>query len=194
MYRAKIFVASGDNDLRKKIKTFLQPEGYIITGEAEDGPSALRALRTMATDLVILDSDLPGISGWEVARIIEDERIAAVLLISPTWQREMLERAKEQGIKAFLIKPVSEQALLPAVETTMMNYRKMADLEREVAELKETLESRKIVEKAKGILMQSMGMTEAQAFRRIQQQSMNKSLSMRAVAEAIVLANDIRKK
>ncbi|MHB1127034.1 MAG: ANTAR domain-containing response regulator [Bacillota bacterium] len=194
MFRAKIFVASGDTDLLKKIKSFLQPEGYTITGEAVDGPSALRALRTKETDLVVLDADLPGVNGWEVARIIEDERIASVLLIVPTWQREMLERAREQGVQAFLIKPLSEQTLLPAVETTIMNQRKMADLEREVARLKETLENRKTVERAKGILMETLGISESQAFRRIQQQAMNKSLSMRAVAEAIILSHDIRKK
>ncbi|GAW92003.1 ANTAR domain-containing response regulator [Calderihabitans maritimus] len=193
MYRCKIFIATNDSSLLKKLKTILTKEGYLVTGEAEEGHIALRMIRSMAPDLVILDVELPGMNGLEIAKIIEEDKLAPVILLTPNWQKDYVEKAKEHWVFAFLVKPVEESSLLPLVEVTLVNFQKMLKLEQEVNRLKETLETRKLVERAKGILMETLGLTEGQAFRRIQKQSMDKCVSMRAIAEAIILAHDISK-
>lgn len=187
----KIYIASGDNTLRLALKNLLLREGYAVVGEGEDSSSALRGVRTIIPDLVILDMDLPGMGGLGTARILEEDRITPILLLTPHWQRELIEKAKDFWSLSFGVKPVTEAHLLPAVETAINSFQKMRELEKEVLRLKETLATRKVVEKAKGILMQTLGISEAQAFKRIQQQAMNKSMPMKKIAEAIILSQEL---
>ncbi|MEW6662718.1 MAG: ANTAR domain-containing response regulator [Bacillota bacterium] len=187
----KIFIASGDNALRVALKNLLLREGYIVVGEGEDSSSTLRGVRTIIPDLVILDMDLPGMGGLGTAKILEEDRITPILLLTPHWQRELIQKAKEFWSLSFSVKPVTEAHLLPAVEIAINSFQKMRELEKEVSRLKETLETRKVVEKAKGILMQTLGISEAQAFKRIQQQAMNKSMPMKKIAEAIILSQEL---
>lgn len=193
MDRSKIFIALADAALRKRIKQILTKEGYLVTGEAEDGPSALRQIRALFPDVVITEAELPGIGGMEVAKIIAEDRLAPVLLVASSWQNDFIQKVRESWVFALVSRPVQASNLVPAVESAMLNFRKIVQLEEEVNKLKETLETRKLVEKAKGILMETLGLSEAEAFRRIQKQSMDKCTSMKAIAEAIILANELRK-
>ncbi|ATW28797.1 ANTAR domain-containing response regulator [Candidatus Formimonas warabiya] len=191
---SKIFIGSADRALRKRLRSILQQQGHLIIGEAEDGAGSLRVIRRVLPDLVILDKDLPGMPGMEVSKIIEDDKICPVLLLTPTWEQELFEKAKDSWVFAFLVKPIQEGHLLSTASFVINAFQKMMKLARQVDELKETLETRKIVERAKGILMKNLDLPEAEAYRRIQQQSMDKCLPMKQVAEAIILAYDIKKK
>ncbi|MEL7564935.1 MAG: ANTAR domain-containing protein [Dehalobacterium sp.] len=191
---SKIFIGSKDRALRKRIKTILQQQGHLIIGEAEDGTASLRIIRRVLPDLVILDKDLPGISGMELTRIIEEDKIAPVLLLTPSWEQHLFEKAKDSWIFAFLVKPIQEGHLLSTASFVMNAFQKMLTLERQVTELKETIEARKLIDRAKGILMKNMGLSESEAYRRIQQQSMDQCIPMKKIAEAIILTYDIKKK
>ncbi|MBO8128803.1 MAG: ANTAR domain-containing protein [Peptococcaceae bacterium] len=169
----------------------LQAAEFLIIGEATDGITALKLIRVRQPDLVIAEVFLPAMSGLELARIVSDDKLAPVVLISSNYDHATLEEAKLAGAFGYLVKPVGEASLIPTVEIALSNYSEVVRLEEQVKELQEKLETRKIVEKAKGILMHTLGLTEAEAFRKIQKQSMNKRISMRAVAEAIILAHSL---
>lgn len=193
-YGPKIFLGSVDNNLKKRLRTILQKQGYNLVGEAEDGNTALRMIRRLVPELVILDKDLPGMSGVELAQIIEEDKIAPVILLTSFWEKELFEKTKESSVFAFLVKPIQEGHLLSMASFVMHAFQKMLQLRNEVDELKETLETRKMVERAKGILMKNMQMSEEEAFKCIQSQSMDKCIPMKQVAEAIILTYDIKKK
>lgn len=191
---SKIFIGSKDRGLRKRLKTILQQQGHLIIGEAEDGTASLRIIRRVLPDLVILDKDLPGVSGMELTKIIEEDKIAPVLLLTPNWEQELFEKSKDSWVFAFLVKPIQEGHLLSTASFVIHTFQKMLKLERQVDELKETLETRKQVERAKGILMKNMGLSEAEAYRRMQQQSMDQCLPMKQIAEAVILTYEMKKK
>lgn len=188
----KIFIGLNDDAQRKRLRSILQKQGYMITGEAGDGVSALRVIRRLLPDLVILDRDLPGLPGLDLAKIIEEDKIAPVILLTPTWEKELFEKAKESWVFAFLVKPVQEGHLLSTASFVIHTFQKMVNLEQEVGKLRETLETRKVVERAKGILMLTMRLSESQAYKRIQRQSMDKCIPMKQVAEAIIMIEDMK--
>jgi len=187
----RVIVIENDATWRKNIKAILAKMGYWVIGEAEDGQSGLKMVRSRQPDLVIIEAFLPGLDGHEVAQIIHEDKLAPVILISSSTKQNLIEKAKTAKVFAFLMKPELEYNLIPAVELALTNYQEIIRLENEVKDLKDTLETRKVIERAKGILMETMGITETDAFKRIQKQSMNKRLSMRAVAEAIILAHNL---
>lgn len=187
----RVIVVDSDATWRKNIKSMLAKMGYWVIGEAEDGVTGLKLVRARQPDLVIVEAFLPGMDGHEIARIIHEDKLAPVVLIASSTQQNVLEKAKNAKVFAFLMKPELEYNLIPAVELALTNYQEIVRLENQVKELKETLETRKIIERAKGILMETMGVSETEAFKRIQKQSMNKRISMRAVAEAIILAHNL---
>lgn len=192
MQQAKIFIACADSSARQNLKYMLVREGYLIAGEAPDGSQALRMIRTLQPGLVILDSDLQGTSALEIARIIDEDRVAPVILLASTWRRNLIVQTRDLPVFAYLIKPVQESTLIPAVEAALANYRRVTRLEQEISKLKETLASRKVVERAKGILMDTMGLTEAEAYRRLQRQSMDRCVPMKTIAEAIIVAHELQ--
>lgn len=191
MFGSKILIASQDASLRRKLKNILTKSGYNVVGEADDGVNTLRMVRTIAPDLVILDYELHGIATIELAKIIEEDRLAPIIIISSSWERELVEKARESWIFAFLVRPINEGNLLASAEAALINYNRMLKLEEEVSKLKNTIETRKIIEKAKGLLMEHLGLSEAEAFRKIQHQSMDKCIPMKQVADAIILTYDI---
>lgn len=191
MGEQRVIVIENDATWRKNIKSILAKMGYWVIGEAEDGQTGLKMVRSRQPDLVIIEAFLPGLDGHELARIINEDKLAPVILIASSTKQNLIEKAKSAKVFAFLMKPELEYNLIPAVELALTNYQEIIRLENEVKNLKETLETRKVIERAKGILMESMGLTETDAFKRIQKQSMNKRLSMRAVAEAIILAHNL---
>lgn len=192
MAESRIVLVDSDAVWRKNIKAILTRAGYWVVGEAADGLSALKMVRSRQPDLLVISAELPGMDGLEVARIVHEDKLAPVVVLAAGQSQGLLERAKNARVAALLSKPVDEGSLLPAIEISLVNYQEIVRLEKEVEDLKNALETRKLVERAKGILMETLGITETEAFRRIQKQSMNKRVSMRQVAEAIILAHSLK--
>ncbi|MEW6064570.1 Fis family transcriptional regulator [Desulforamulus profundi] len=191
MANPRIIIIDSDEAWCKHLKTMLGKLGYLVVGDASDGPGALKLVRTRHPDLLIIQDHLPGLSGLEVARIMYEDKLGPVIITTDYMQQDLVEKAREARVFSILLKPVEEHDLMPAVELAMGNYQEIIKLEKQVKELRDTLETRKLVEKAKGILMRTMRLSEDEAFKRIQKQSMNKRISMRAVAEAVILAHNI---
>jgi len=191
MGEQRVIIIDSDATWRKNIKNLIGKMGYWVIGEAEDGLSGLKLIRARQPDLVIIEAFLPGMDGYELARIIQEDKLAPVILIASSTQQNVIEKAKAAKVYAFLVKPELEYNLIPAIELALTNYQEIVKLETQIKELKDTLETRKVIERAKGILMETMGISETEAFKRIQRQSMNKRISMRAVAEAIILAHNL---
>lgn len=182
----RIVIADDEPITRMDLREMLHEAGHLVVGEAGDGESALNLARIHRPDLVLLDIKMPGMEGFEAARRIQEERLAPIFLLTAYSQTEQVERAKEAGVLGYLVKPVREADLLPMVEVVVARHRETQGLEEEVSKLRDTLETRKAVEKAKGILMELHGYSEATAFRIIQQWSMERRSPLRQVAEGII--------
>lgn len=181
----RVLIAEDDAIIRMDLREMLVEEGYDVL-EAGDGQTAVDLARASAPDLVILDIKMPVMDGLAAARLIGDERIAPVLILTAFSQRELVEQAAEAGAMAYLVKPFQKQDLLPAIQIAKGRYQQMAALAEEVGDLTERLEARKVVERAKGMLMAEHGMSEDDAFRFLQRTAMQKRLAMREVAQAIL--------
>lgn len=189
MERTRIIVADDESIIRMDLREMLTNLGYLVVGEAGDGQSTVNLAWELRPDIVIMDIKMPDMDGIEAARILTQERLAPVLLLSAYSQQDLVQRAQEAGVASYLVKPFRESDLTPAIEVSLARFNEFRALEGEIDDLKETLETRKAVERAKGILMEKQDMNEAEAFRRIQKMSMNNRKPMKAVAEAIILAH-----
>ena len=185
----RVLIAEDEALIRLDLKEMLQEEGYSVVAEVGDGRQAVDQARELRPDLVILDIQMPELDGLSAAEQIASARIAPVIVLTAFSQRELVERARDAGAMAYLVKPFSKNDLVPAIEVARARFLEMQALDGEVRTLEERLETRKTVEKAKGVVMARQGMTEAQAFRFIQQKAMNERTSMKALAEQI-LAQD----
>jgi response regulator NasT len=174
-------------DLREMLTNL----GYLVVGDVGDGRSAVNLAKELRPDIVIMDIKMPDMDGIEAAKILTEERVAPVLLLSAYSQQDLVQRAREAGVAGYLVKPFRETDLTPAIEVALARFSEFRSLEREVGDLRETLETRKLVEQAKGILMDTQGLNESEAFRKIQKMSMNNRKPMKAVAEAIILAHQV---
>jgi AmiR/NasT family two-component response regulator len=190
MERPRVIVADDESIVRMDLREMLESLGYLVVGEAGDGESAIHLSRELKPNIVIMDIKMPGMDGIEAGRMLTEERIAPVLLLTAYSQQDLVERAKEAGVMAYIVKPFHEADLAPAIEVALRRWQEFRSLEREVEDLKEALETRKLVDRAKGILMDTQGLSEADAFRRIQKTSMDQRKPMKEVAEAIVLAHE----
>ena len=186
MYGTRIVIADADAAFRKKLKETLIHAGYLVVGEVGDGRSALKVIFQTEPDLVIMDAKLPGAEGLEIVRIIEEHRAAPVILLSASHERDLLEEAKSSRIFAFLVKPLSEAHLFPAIELALANFNKFLKLEEENRKLKKMLETRKLVERAKGLLMEAKGMSEQEAYKYMQKMSMDNCFPIAGVARQII--------
>jgi response regulator NasT len=173
---------------RMDLREMLENLGYLVVGEAGDGVSAVNLARELRPDLVVMDIKMPEMDGIAAARVLTEERISPVLLVTAYSHRELVDNAKDAGVLAYVAKPFGEAQLVPAVEVALARFREFRALEKELGDTRSALETRKIVERAKGVLMDKHGLREDEAFRRIQKLSMDTRNSMRAVAEAILLA------
>ncbi|MEM7535481.1 MAG: response regulator [Chloroflexota bacterium] len=189
MERTRIIIADDESLIRMDLREMLNNLGYLVVGEVGDGQSAVNLSRELRPDLVIMDIKMPDMDGIEAAKLLTEEKIAPVLLLSAYSQKELVDRAQEAGVAGYLVKPFRETDLTPAIEVTLARFRELMMLEKEVKSLTDALETRKLVDRAKGILMETHKLTEQDAFRRIQKMSMNNRRSMRTVAEAIILAH-----
>ncbi|ABY35212.1 MULTISPECIES: ANTAR domain-containing response regulator [Chloroflexus] len=191
MPQTRLVIADDESIIRMNLKETLVSLGYLVVGEAGDGVSVINLARELRPDLVLMDIKMPKLDGIQAARILTEEKIAPVLLLTAYSDRDLVERAKEAGVVNYIVKPFREAELLPAIEIAIARYQEFLEMDRQVADLKETLETRKLVERAKGILMDTQGLKEAEAFRKIQQLSMNTRKSMKEIAQAILLAHEI---
>ncbi len=191
MSQLKVVIADDESIIRLDLKKMLEDMGYSVIGEAADGEKALELVRTLRPDLVILDIKMPVMDGLDAAKIIAEEKIAPVMLLTAYSQGDLIDRAKDAGVFAYLVKPFKESDLLPAIEIAISRYLEVQDLEAQVGNLQDKLETRKVVDRAKGILMDKYNLKENEAFRRIQQQSMNTRKSMKEIAEAIIIAHEV---
>lgn len=193
MERTRIIMADDESIIRMDLREMLSNLGYLVIGEVGDGRSAVNLARELRPDLVIMDIKMPDMDGIEAAKILTEERIAPVLLLTAYSQRELVNRAREAGVVGYLVKPFRESDLAPAIEVALARFAEFTTLEKEVGNLQTALETRKFVDRAKGILMDTQGLTEAEAFRKIQKMSMNTRKPMKEVAEAIILAHEAGK-
>ncbi|WP_416374414.1 ANTAR domain-containing response regulator [Kocuria palustris] len=185
-HRRRVVVAEDDSMIRLDVVEMLSSEGYDVVGEAADGRRAVELTREHEPDLVLMDVKMPVLDGISAAEEIAAERIAPVVLLTAFSQKELVERAREAGAMAYVVKPYTAAELIPAIEIAVSRFDEIVALEDEVTEMKDQFETRKLVERAKSLLISRMGLTEPEAFRWIQKTSMDRRLSMREVADAIL--------
>lgn len=183
---ARVLIAEDEALIRLDLKEMLEEEGYEVVAEVGDGQQAVDRATELAPDLVILDIQMPVLDGLSAAEQIAAARIAPVIVLTAFSQRELVERARDAGAMAYLVKPFSKNDLVPAIEVARGRFAEMTALDGEVRTLEERLAARQAVEKAKGRLMAERGVTEADAFRWLQRTAMNERTSMRALAERIL--------
>ncbi len=182
----RVVIAEDEAIIRLDLKETLEEEGYEVVGETGRGDDALRLVRELRPDLAILDIKMPGMTGLEVATEINSERICGVLILTAFSQREVVEQARDAGALAYLVKPYQKSDLIPAIEVAIGRFRELSALSGEVGRLEDQLETRKIMDRAKGILMDECGMAEADAFAFVQRSAMSGRTRMRDIAEQII--------
>jgi AmiR/NasT family two-component response regulator len=182
----RVLIAEDEALIRLDLKEMLEESGYIVVGEAADGEVAIELARTLEPDVAILDVKMPVLDGISAAERITADGLCAVVMLTAFSQRELVERAVDAGAMAYLVKPFARSDLLPAIEVAVSRYQQLKALAAEVHDLTDRLETRKLIERAKGLLQATAGMTEPAAFRWIQKTSMDRRTSMRAVAQAVV--------
>jgi two-component system, response regulator PdtaR len=182
----RVLIAEDEALIRLDLKEMLEEEGYSVVAEVGDGQQAVDRAQELRPDLVILDIQMPVLDGLSAAEQIASSRVAPVIVLTAFSQRELVERARDAGAMAYLVKPFSKNDLVPAIEVARARFAEMTALDGEVRTLEERLETRKIVEQAKGRLMEQQGLTEAEAFRWIQRTAMNQRTSMKALAQSII--------
>ncbi len=182
----RVVIAEDEAIIRLDLKESLEEEGYEVVGEASRGDVAIDLVRELRPDLVMLDIKMPGVDGLTAARTIAAERLCAVLMLTAFSQREIIEEARDAGALAYLVKPFQKNDLIPAIEVAIGRFRELQQLDGEVDSLAEQLESRKVIDRAKGILIDDCAMREADAFTFIQRTAMSERSRMRDVADRIV--------
>ena len=189
MDRTRVIIADDESIIRMDLREMLTNLDYLVVGEVGDGRSAVNLARELKPDVVIMDIKMPDMDGIEAARVLTEEHIAPVILLTAYSQKDLVERAKVAGVVGYMVKPFREADLGPAIEVALARFKEFETLHNEVDDLQLALETRKLVDRAKGILMDSQGLTESDAFRKIQKMSMNTRKPMKEVAEAIILAH-----
>lgn len=194
MHGLRVILADTDPVFRKHIREKLLTAGYFVIGEASDGRNALQMIFNTQPDLVILNAQLPERDGLEVAKIIEEHRVAPVILITELHRQDEIKDALEYWMLSYILQPVDEINLFPAIKVCIAMFKKLRQLEEDNRKLKQTLETRKMLDRAKGLLTEFKGMTEQQAFKYIQKLSMDKSLPIQSVAKQIIKALEGKKR
>lgn len=182
----RVIVAEDEALIRMDLVELLTEEGYQVIAEAGDGEEALALARTLTPDLVVMDVKMPKMDGISAAAIIAEERIAPVVMLTAFSQRELVERARDAGAMAYVVKPFDASDVVPAIEIAMARFAEIRAVEAEVADLEERFASRKAVDQAKGLLQEGLGLSEPEAFRWIQKTAMDLRKSMREVAEGVI--------
>ena len=189
----RVLIAEDEALIRMDLAEMLRDEGYEVVGEAGDGQEAVDLAESLQPDLVIMDVKMPRRDGIDAASEIAGKRIAPIVILTAFSQRELVERARDAGAMAYLVKPFNINDLIPAIEVAVSRFGEIAALETEVAELSDRLETRKLVERAKGLLQAKQGMTEPEAFKWIQRAAMDRRTTMKRVAEVVLETLDTPK-
>jgi AmiR/NasT family two-component response regulator len=187
----RVLIADDETVQRMDLKDMLTANGYQVVGEAGDGVSAVNQARQYRPDLVILDIRMPEMDGLAAAKTIVQEQIAPVVLLTAFGDQPLVEQAKEAGVFNYIVKPLRESEVAPALEIALARAQETRKLKKQVEGLSDQLETRKLVERAKGILMKKLGLSESEAYRKIQLTSMNSRKSMREIAGAIILTDEM---
>lgn len=182
----RVLVAEDEALIRLDLVELLTAEGYQVVGQAGDGEEAIELARDLRPDLVVMDVKMPRLDGISAASVIAEERIAPVVMLTAFSQRDLVDRARQAGAMAYVVKPFDASDVVPAIELAMARFAEIRAVEAEVADLTERLESRKAVDQAKGLLMEGLGLTEPEAFRWIQKTAMDLRKSMREVADGVI--------
>lgn len=182
----RVVIAEDEAIIRLDLKELLEEEGYSVVGETGRGDEAIELVRDLVPDLVILDVKMPGLDGLSAARQISSERLAAVLILTAFSQRDLVEQARDAGALAYLVKPFQKSDLLPAIEVALARHAELTSLERHVEDLEERLEARKLIDRAKGRLMDEHGLDEHAAWRFIQTQAMANRVKVAEIARRVV--------
>ncbi|MEB3372296.1 ANTAR domain-containing response regulator [Saccharopolyspora mangrovi] len=182
----RVLVAEDEALIRLDLVEMLREEGYQVVGEAGDGQEAVRLAEELRPDLVILDIKMPKMDGIEAASNIAGDRIAPVVILTAFSQRDLVERARDAGAMAYLVKPFAKRDLVPAIELAVSRFTEVQALEAEVNDLNERLEARKTIERAKGLLMSKHNLSEPESFRWLQRTAMDRRTTMKAVAQAVL--------
>jgi response regulator NasT len=184
--KTRVIVAEDESLIRIDIVEMLRDHGFEVVGEAADGEKAVALAEELRPDIVVMDVKMPLLDGISAAEILTKRHIAPVVLLTAFSQRELVERAAEAGALAYVVKPFTPNDLIPAIDIALTRYQQITALEDEISDLAERLETRKVLDRAKGILNDTMGLTEPEAFRWIQKASMDRRLSMREVAQTVI--------
>ena len=182
----RILIAEDEALIRTDLAEMLAEQGYEVVGQASDGQQAVALAEQLRPDLAIFDVKMPVMDGLAAAEAVGNQRICPVIMLTAFSQKELVERARDAGVMAYVVKPFSASDVLPAIEVAASRWAELKALESEVADLGERLETRKAVEKAKGVLMKKLKISEAEAFRWIQKTAMDRRMGMREVADAVV--------
>ncbi|MCE1191462.1 MAG: response regulator [Acidovorax sp.] len=182
----RVLVAEDEAIIRMDLAEMLTDAGHEVVGQASDGQQAVDLARELTPDLVIMDVKMPELDGISAAEVIGQERICPVVMLTAFSQKELVERARDAGVMAYIVKPFTASDVAPAIEIARSRWQEVKALESEVADLSDRLETRKAVEKAKGVLMKQLGLSESDAFRWIQKTAMDRRLGMREVADAVI--------
>jgi response regulator NasT len=182
----RVVIAEDEAIIRLDLKELLEEEGYEVVGETGRGDEAVDLVRKLRPDLAILDIKMPGMDGLSAARHIAGERLAAVLILTAFSQRDLVEQARDAGALAYLVKPFQKSDLLPAIEVALGRHSELVSLERELGDLAERLEARKLIDRAKGRLMDEHGMSEQQAWRFLQTNAMDRRLKVHEIAKLVI--------
>lgn len=182
----RVVIAEDEAIIRLDLRETLEEEGYLVVGECGRGDQAVELARSLQPDLAILDVKMPGIDGIEAARLINAEKICGILVLTAFSQKEFVERARDAGALAYLVKPYQKSDLIPAMELAIGRFREMQALASDVASLEDQLATRKLMDRAKGLLMDNHGMKEAEAFSFVQKRAMSERTRMKVIAERII--------
>ena len=182
----RVVIAEDEAIIRLDLKEILEAEGYAVIGETGRGDEAIDLVRMLEPDLVVLDIKMPGMNGIDAAKVISDEGLAAVILLTAFSQQDLIQEASNAGVLAYLVKPFQRSDLVPAIELALGRFKEISDLKQETLMLRESLQTRKLVDRAKGLLIDNYGLKESDAYRYLQKKAMEDRTTMKAVAEDIL--------
>lgn len=185
----RVLIAEDEALIRMDLREMLVEEGHVVVGEARDGAEAIALARSLSPDIVFMDINMPGVSGIEAARTLADDRVAPVVMVTAFSQLSYVQAAVDAGAMAYVVKPFTRADVMPAMLVAASRFSESSALVAEVDDLTERLETRKVLDRAKGLLM-ARGMTEPEAFKRLQSVAMDKRKTLREVAEAVILASE----
>lgn len=183
----RVVIAEDEAIIRLDLKESLEAEGYAVIGETGRGDEVIDLVRVLEPDLAILDIKMPGMNGIEAASVISDEGLAAVILLTAFSQQDLIQEASNAGVLAYLVKPFQRSDLVPSIELALGRFKEISDLKQETVMLRESLQTRKLVDRAKGLLIDNYGLKESDAYRYLQKKAMEDRTTMKAVAEGILI-------